>query len=466
MPGLRQFVAASLGLSFPEERSRDLERGVRGAASELGFRDPASFAQWLLANEPERRHLETLASHLTIGETYFFRESASLDCFQRRIIPDLLASREAGERHLRIWTAGCCTGEEPYTIAMILDRLVPADEWTVTLLATDINPRFLRKAAGGIYGEWSFRATPPPLRDRYFRRRSDGRYELDPRIRGMVTFSYLNLAEDVFPSLMNNTNAMDVIFCRNVLMYFTPERAREVARKFHASLVEGGWLIVSPVETSSDLFSAYSVVHAEGAVVYRKERTSLSAGEAPAPPQAEIERPRFRASAPSKRPSPRRPEPPAVREESPAPMSGGHAFAAESRRCANEGKLAEAAGWCEKAIAADKMNPLFHYLLSAIRLEQGEIEAATRSLTRSLYLDPDFVLAHFGLANIELGHGSRAGAERHLRNTLAALRRHADDELLPEADGLSAGRLGEIARSLLSALQPGEVADATGSVPS
>ena len=127
-------------------------------------------------------------------------------------------------------------------------RLLPdLDDWRITLLATDINPRFLDRAAIGIYGEWSFRATPLIMREQYFTRTAEGRFKIDPRIRKQVTFAYLNLAEDVYPSLLNNTNAMDIIFCRNVLMYFSPKNAEKVICNFHRCLVEGGCLIISQI---------------------------------------------------------------------------------------------------------------------------------------------------------------------------------------------------------------------------
>jgi chemotaxis protein methyltransferase CheR len=470
---LSGFVAARLGLHFPEERWADLERGVAAAARELGLPDAESCARWLLSASLTRTHIEVLASHLTIGETYFFREKDSLDVLEQQIVPELLRSRPGGERHLRIWSAGCCTGEEPYSIAMLLDRLIADDAgWNVTILATDINPKFLRKAAAGVYGEWSFRTTPAWIRERYFKQRKDGRFELHSQIRSRVTFSYLNLADDVYPSLVNNTNAMDLIFCRNVLMYFTAERAKEVSRNLYRSLVDGGWLVVSPTETSNILFSSFSAVQFPGVVLYRRtagaERGAVVMGhQAPAfatqpetltfdvpllAPEPAIAEP-LRVVLPGGAP-----EQPGVvvasgSGEEPAPKrEDGHALSANARRSANEGRLADAIEWCEKAIAADKMNPAHHYLLATVRQEQGQTEAAAQSLMRTLYLDPDFVLAHFGLANMELSLGRRREARRHFANALATLRAHTHDEILPESEGLTAGRLAEIITSVLASL--------------
>src|SRR6266446_976949 len=142
--------------------------------------------------------------------------------------------------------------------------------WDVTLLATDINPRFLSKASAGVYSDWSFRDTPEWIRSRYFHKAKDERFEVISHVKNMVSFAYLNLAEDAFPSLTNNTNAMDIIFCRNVLMYLAPTHVRTIGQKFYRSLTESGWLVVSPSDTSQELASQFAIVHRSGAILYQK----------------------------------------------------------------------------------------------------------------------------------------------------------------------------------------------------
>lgn len=451
LSGLSEFVASRLGLHFPKERWRDLERGIAAAARDFDLPDAEACARWLLSAAPARNQIEILASHLTVGETYFFREPRSFEILERHILPEIIRSRAGAERRLRIWSVGCATGEEPYSIAMLLDRLIPdPGEWNVTILATDINPRFLGKAAEGVYGAWSFRGTPDWIRERYFKTRRDGRFELDPRIRKRVTFSYLNLAEDAYPSLADNTNAIDVILCRNVLMYFAAERVAKVADGLHRCILDGGWLIVSPAETSNVLFPQFATVNFPGTVLYRKAAHAgprpvfgqqVSLREEPSP-QASVAPPEPLVQD---IPVPREPPRETIREEEPGP--GGRA-----RSCANEGRLAEAAEWCEQAIAADKLNPAHHYLLANIRREQGQSDVAARSLKHALYLDPDFVLAHFALGNLRLSQGRRREAERHFENALVLLRSRPQDEILPESEGLTAGRLGEIIASVRSIL--------------
>ncbi|MBI5658274.1 MAG: chemotaxis protein CheR [Nitrosomonadales bacterium] len=439
LSGLSGFVAARLGLHFPQERWPDLARGV-AAAGAFGKPDGESCARWLLSAPLAQKHIEVLAAHLTVGESYFFREKRSLEIFEEHIVPELLRERRAGERHLRIWSAGCAAGEEPYSIAMLLDRLVPAHEqWHVTILATDINPQSLRKAEQGVYGKWSFRGVPDWIKARHFKKREGGRFELSPHIRKKVTFSYLNLSDDVYPSFLNNTNAMDVIFCRNVLMYFTPEKAGEVAAKLALSLAEGGWLIVSPAETGNALFSPLAAVAFPEAVLYRKV-----AAAAPLPAIPEMETPQPPGAA---APDPERAPLPAQE----ARADFGQSLFATARHHANQGRLGAALEWCEKAIAVDRQNPAFHYLHAAVQQELGRDDAAAQALTRALYLDSGFALAHFALANVRLSQGRRREADRHFSNALALMRARPHEEIIPESGGLAAGRLAEIIASVMAA---------------
>ena len=358
-----------------------------------------------------------------------------------------------------------CIRDRPYSIAMLLDRLVPkTGAWRTTLLATDINPAFLRKAAEGEYSEWSFRTTPGWIRERYFQPQREGRFKLDKRICKQVTFSYLNLADDSYPSLTNNTNAMDVIFCRNVLMYFSAERARTVIDNFYRALVDGGWLIVSPAETSSALFSRFTTVEFDGAILYRKDASASAPRFVSHVPAALTDSPqdpwRFTRentpaeSIPTVEPFPQampatNPSADASHDSAPMPAQPDQPDR-KARECANQGRLGEAAEWCRKAIAADKLNPARHYLMSAIQQEQGQGDDAAQSLARALYLDPDFVIAHYALGNLRQSQERHNEAQRHFDNALASLRTQPPNAILPESDGLTAGRLVEIIESMRS----------------
>lgn len=447
------FVAAHMGLHFPPERWRDLENGIAATAGDLKLADAETCARAILSTPPTHSRIQVLASHLTIGETYFFREKNSFAALEEHILPELLRARRGAERRLRIWCAGCCTGEEPYSVAMLLDRLIPAaEEWNVTILGTDINPHFLRKAEQGVYSEWSFRNTPEWMRERYFKALRDGRFELHPRIRKRVTFSHLNLADDAYPSFQSNTHAIDVILCRNVLMYFTAERARQVAANFHHALAAGGWLMVSPCETSNVLFSPLSAVQFPGAMLYRKT-------EDPVPPLVYAVPMPSTFGVPDSQepgvPTTALPEEPMTVEsatERSQTAENPAEFVRAARICANDGRLDEASQMCEKAIAADRLNPAHYYLLATIRQEQGQLDSVAQALTRAVYVDADFALAHFALGNLRRSQGRYRETERHFSNALSVLSACAQDDILPESDGLTAGRLATIIAAALANL--------------
>jgi chemotaxis protein methyltransferase CheR len=482
---LSAFIAGALGLHFPRERWSDLQRGMAAATDEFGFNDAAACAEWLLSAPPTKAQLQILASHLTIGETYFFREKKTFETLADSILPKLIHSRRSCEKRLRIWSAGCCSGEEAYSLAILLRQVLPdLADWRVTILATDINPRFLRKAVAGSYGEWSFRDAPAGFKERYFNRGNDGRYVVVPEIKRMVTFAHLNLAEDSYPSLATDTNAMDLIFCRNVLMYFTPAQTGKVVANLHRALLDGGWLAVSPSEVSQALFSGFATRNFPGVVLYEKSavkadgyRMSLpalsdevTAGVAPLHKQPVATAP-LTPPLPSPQPTKRTQE-----DARSTPYVAAAAlyeqgrytdvvntllasvaqhprdprqFSLLARALANQGKLADALAWCDRWIAADKLDPAGHYLRAIVLLERGNSGEARSSLQRTIYLNPAFVLAHFTLGNLARAVGKSDEADKHFSNTRQLLARYQANDLLPESDGLTAGRLTETIAALI-----------------
>jgi len=439
MTQLSEFVASRVGLHFPQERWGDLGVGLASAAREQGMINEEVYAQWLLSASLSRHEIETLASHLTVGETYFFREKGSFDALEQQVLPELIRDRKDTDRRLRIWCAACCTGEEPYSVAMLLDKMVPdIADWNLTILATDINPRFLEKASAGVYREWSFRATPPAIRKSYFSPVEGGRLRISERIRQMVTFSFLNLAEDAYPSLVNNTNAMDIVLCRNVLMYFTPQNVARVVASLRDTLVDNGWLLVAPSEASAVLYDQFALVGFPDATLYRKTAampsppifSGMTFVATPAvewlPPREES--PREEATAPS---ATVKPIPPVL----------------TAQMLANQGDLSEALTLCDRAIASEGLNPAHRFLRAMIAQEQGSLDEAVKFLKQALYLSADFIMAHFALGNLAKRLGRREQARRHFRNVLSLLNGLQPDAELPEAGGLTAGRLAELIRS-------------------
>jgi chemotaxis protein methyltransferase CheR len=496
---LSELIAEKTGLHFPRERRPDLERGVAAAATEFGFADTASCAAWLLSSGPlTRAHLHTLASHLTVGETYFFRERKTFDALAEHILPELIRRRRGHQQRLRLWSAACSTGEEPYSLAILLHELLPDwDSWRVTILATDINARALQKAATGVYGEWSFRDAPRDLRERYFVRTAHQRFAVAEQIRKRVSFVQLNLAQDGFPSLATDTNAMDVILCRNVLMYFTALHAHRLVENLRNSLLDDGWLCVSPSECSQGLFHRFAAVIFPGAILYRKGEAPEPSrqAQAPAPTSAANESATLPFEAPrpalqevpsatlaehsGTKPDKRRAgssEPPDTIAAAQALYAQGRyadvaeillpalpltarvqcpplAFSLLTRALANQGKLDDALALSERWVAADKLNASAYYLRAMILAELGDLKSARHCLQRAIYLQADFALAHFALGNCARREAPGVSASKHLDNALRLLRDRPPDELVPESEGLTAGRLTEIISALASQME-------------
>lgn len=478
---LSKLLENELGLYYPPKNWGDLERRIIAAAPALGTKDADSCIRRLLSGPLAREQLEILAGHLTVGETYFFREKGCFDVLEERILPELMGACARSGRQLRIWSAGCCTGEEPYSIAILLDRLSQSTaDAHATILATDINPTFLEKAGRGLYGEWSFRGTPAWVKERYFKRVKNGQFEILPRIRKRVTFSYLNLAEETCSGIFSGADSVDVIFCRNVLMYFHPDKVIEVGKNFYRSLVNGGWLILSPVELANDLFPQFKPATFPTAILYQK----ANAAELPVTMDEysawmpDVQQDIAGLQAPALVLSSLHQDEKMLRySESPETehllTASIHRQAAElhhpvnqgddetferlcdtARTYADLGRLAEAASLCEKAIAANKLNPAARYLLATISEELGQSTTAIQLLRQILYLDPDFVLAHFALGNLCMSLDLTGEAERHFDNALTLLSLRPYDELLPESNGLTAGRLTDIITSARSSILP------------
>jgi chemotaxis protein methyltransferase CheR len=475
-----EFFAQATGLHFPAERQPDLQRGLTAAAAEFGFADGASCADWLLSTPLTRPQLHALVSHLTIGETYFFREPKAFDALRARILPELLGRRRGREQRLRLWSAACSTGEEAYSLAILVQQLLPDwQDWEVTILATDINERSLQKAVAGVYGEWSFRESPPEFKERYFTRGSNGRFTIAPKIRQCVQFAHMNLAQDGFSPTIN-TGSMDVIFCRNVLIYFTAAHVLKLVENLRRSLVNEGWLVVSPSECSQALFSQFAAVNFPGSILYQKGNPQQGSPLSWAPSFGMLAEstatayalPRPSTMALANTPAPEmRPAVPEMLSAAPeaapeqvltAETESSQTFSLQARTLANLGRHADALAWCERWIAANKIDAAAHYVHATVLQEMGEREMARRSLQRAVYLQPDFALAHFVLGNLARADARPAEAHKHFANALHVLRDCPPDALLPESDGLTAGRLVEIITTLLA--QP-DRADHAGGVP-
>jgi chemotaxis protein methyltransferase CheR len=468
----RALILERSGLHFPDKRRQDLERGLTEAMGRSGCTSAEAYYQLLAGKPTGGPEWESLIGQVTIGETYFFRDRGQFEALRQRILPAIIAEKRALTRQIRIWSAGCASGEEPYSIAMVLRELLPdLSSWSVTLLATDINREVLQKARAGRYGGWSFREDGwERLRERYFARHGK-EWHLAPEVREMVTFAYLNLGEDPYPSMANNTVAFDLILCRNVTIYFAPDLVRHVVDRFYEALVEGGWLVVGHSEPSPVTYTQFEAQTFPGTILYRKTgrpaRFDVSwlatVEKPPVPAVPKIEPlPVAAKPAPPARVLPPPPPAPKTCDGILALLDAGrteealeqlHQALERDPKCAtayflvgkiraNAGMWQEARRWFEQALQLDPLLMEGHFLLSLVHSQEGNQEEALASMKRVVYLDRNAILGHFCLANLYQEVGNLSRARKSLENTAHLLQGMSEDAVIPWSDGMTAGRLG------------------------
>ncbi|WP_320176213.1 CheR family methyltransferase [Maridesulfovibrio sp.] len=496
---LADMVRNRFGLNFSSERWKDLRSAVvRFQREDSSFRTPAECLEYILSPNVGNNDLEQFINRLTIGETFFFRDTNALMVLEYEILRKLRDRGSGLNGAARIWSAACSTGEEPYTIAMICRRSGISAE----IFGTDIDSKALIKAREGCYRKWSFRSEDTGFRDIFFRKVGSNSFILDSSIKRMVNLSRLNLMDASVPVTLQD---MDVIFCRNVLMYFSSEGVRSVLDKLWNCLTPGGWLVATPSE--SGLLSShgrFEPVNVGGVLLFRKTENYVPEcqmgfdgfkfrGDSEIPVSSAAEQFDFNAQLESTPvdsddflfAEPEIPvhevdsvlEPPVlpragndgaallkqaeqvwmqgdtfkavslykevVEHENPREIKAA-AFLGIARIKADSGLADEAARWCVKALELDRVSPCAHFLLGQICFQQGDLGTALAHMRNAVFLDSEFIMAHFLLGNIYLEKNDSNGALRHFRISVQELEKMDQDESVPCSDNVTAGRLMEM----------------------
>lgn len=267
---LRSLIAGCSGLKYGDNKRYLLESRLQQRLQARGLDDFGKYLAFLEHDPRRQEELTFLFNQITTNETSFFRNGPQISSFQHRALPVLVAARRAsGQRRLRLWSAGCSSGEEAYTIAIVVAEVLGGElpAWKVEVIGNDISEEMLEKARAGEYGEYAMRSTPLAVRDRYFSRTPSGNWLVNPAIRKLVRFGFLNLSDG---AAMAEVPPVDVVFCRNVLIYFDPDTRQRIAAAIEAALNPGGWLFVGNGESLANLGLKLEVVQLRGAVGYRK----------------------------------------------------------------------------------------------------------------------------------------------------------------------------------------------------
>jgi chemotaxis protein methyltransferase CheR len=268
---LRDHVYAFCGILVREDMKFVMERRLWPRLEALGLRDFTTYHRYLRYDAQRRAELEAAVEALTTHETYFFREPGQLKAFSDEVLP-VLQQRHAALKRLRIWSAGCSTGEEAYTIAMLLKESRRFEGWDVEVYGTDISRRVLATARRAEYGPSSLRAAPPELVARYFVQLGGNKVRVRDDVRAWVSFGHVNLLDAESSQLVPR---MDAIFCRNVMIYFDLPARRRVLSLFSDKLVPGGYLMLGHSENLLNLGADFELVHLRGDLAYRKPELPL-----------------------------------------------------------------------------------------------------------------------------------------------------------------------------------------------
>lgn len=262
---LREQIYRRTGLFFADSSKYLLQKRLSPRARELNFDSFQKYFYFLSYDPRAEAEYDQIFDLVTTNETYFFREPAQLSAFVEEIVPDLLSRKPI--KKVRIWSAGCSSGEEPYSIAMLLNEAGLYREATFEIFASDLNQQVLSKARRGLYRENAFRSTDPAMREKYFTREADGSWRIGDDIRNRVSFGRLNIYDEARVSLLGY---LDIVFCRNVIIYFDDASKRVVINNFYHRLLDGGYLLLGHSESLISLSTQFKLKHLRHDMVYQK----------------------------------------------------------------------------------------------------------------------------------------------------------------------------------------------------
>lgn len=486
----RTLILARLGLNFDDTKFGFLAEIIQGRLQET--RLSASDYLHRLEFDGAESELTSLAMKLTVPETYFFRNKDQFTALREVVIPQRMTAR-GDTRALNVLSAGCASGEEAYSLAITLFRMMDAS-WTWSVRAIDINPTVLKKARRGRYSQWALRETSPEDQRHWFRQ-EDRDFVLDERIRKSVAFQECNLMDENFE--IWEPGRYDVIFCRNVLMYFSAEQARKVLTRIAKALQPGGFLFLGHAETLRGLSDDFHLRHTHDAFYYERKQPEEMTGTGAAfatfptftpPPVAapdlsddwiqSIHRASERVQALSTvrvKDGATTPAPPERPRKAPdmTPVfamihsdrfSDALAFLADLPKevsndpdvllvqamlLAHSGKTADAEGVCERLLLIDEMNASAHHVLALCRESAADIARAMEHDRIAAYLDPTFAMPHLHMGLMGRRTGERELARRELSHALTLLRHEDSARLMLFGGGFNRQSMIELCASAL-----------------
>lgn len=421
-----EYIEQHSGIHIDESRLDTLRISLVTRATRFGLRSFEGYFELLSADEAEFQELMSL---LTINETSFFRFPAQFEALRSKVVPEILKGRSAAMRTLRVWSAGCSTGEEPYSIAMtLLESGIESLGYRIEVLGTDVSSVALERARQGLYPPRALLNIPSDIIERYFEPTASG-HQVRPRLRDAVTFRYQNLIKEPYPTAL--LGGWDIIFCRNVTIYFRLESTKRVLQNLFESLNPGGYLFIGHSETLTGINDRFETVDVDGVFLHRKPMSP--GGEPPRVAEEGADREGRQLTSPSTNPWRLRAE---VRESRSQARDGSAAAdttsdkpqdAAEAMRAArtyaDDGDFEAARARAQEALHIDPLLASAYYLLGLIGLRSGLQDEAIAEFKRALYADDTFVLAHLNLGNLYRSREEYGAACRSYEDAQRAIER-------------------------------------------
>lgn len=429
---LAALLTETAGLSFHGQRREALAHGVSTRLAATGCSSIEAYLHFVGSDPAE---LQALLDEVTVQETQFFRNPPQVRALRRHVLPEIVRRATSdGTRRIRVWSAGCSTGEEPYTVAMLLRELVPpgAAGWDIQVLATDVSSRAVDAARRAVYRPRSLRLAEDVDRDRWMVRTPGdaSSYAVRDEVRELVDVRHHNVVSDPPPC---GPGELDLVLCRNVTIYLTREATQALVQRLHGCLRDGGYLFLGHAETLWQISEEFTLVPLGDAFVYRRV-------DAPTPQRRQVLTDRRTAQEPW--PHPER------RGRTPRRTATARERLHAAREAVAEGSYAQAADLALEVATAHPLEPAAHYLRGLALATAGADEEAVVSLRKAAYLDPGHALAHFVLAGALERLGHRRAAALAYRTAARALSVRRPVEWADELGGREPTELADLSLRL------------------
>ncbi|MES2746005.1 MAG: CheR family methyltransferase [Bdellovibrionota bacterium] len=439
---LKSYIIATTGLSYFLQKDDDLAGRIARRFQLIGSRDCAEYKIMLGVSTAPGSEFDSLVAELTIGETFFFRHSEQFDALRQVVLPKVIEANQQ-KRSLRIWCAGCSSGAEPYTLSIILRQEYRAAlaGWNIEIVGTDINRNFLARATLGHFDDWHLRSMAEPMKTVCFKRSADKSWLIQDEYKKGMSFIHHNLISGRYPPQHDSNENFDIIFCRNVMIYFSAETVASILPRFDRSLHPHGYLFLGYSEINTDLYKAFDPVSFPGALLFKKKAESASLF-APQPVLSPL----------SFLPAEPRPQLPAFKEPigiaTPAKPKTLDALI-EARQIANKGDFALALKKVDEILLLNSLDASAFYIRGLCLLEMNNLPGAEEAFKKCVYIDRKFCLSHYHLALIYQKLGDEQKSLRFLNNAADLIRELPEQNLILAGDDMTVHQLSHMIKTMM-----------------